>query len=542
MAGSMFHTLFRPISVMLSEIQASRQQSFLIVLATWLFVGLFGWLTLHTILIPEHIEFNNTMLLDLLVAALLVCGSLMLPRSWWSKVSDFLDRYIWVVLLLLFLVHCTIAFYLQVDITAINWDAGVIAQSALETVTNPGLATTQWPYFADNPNNVGIWVFLSLALWVADWVGIGDLNFFTILLNVVLMNLAAVFTYLVARKYWGGRVALITLPFIILFITLSLWTQVFYTDTVGMLFPVLVLYFLAKLAESERVRWIVIWGVGAGVAVGLGYLIKPTTFILLIAVVLVHIFADVYRRMESRLSLSAWMQSTLLKISGVMIGLGVLMGVWYTIIYPLTGIKGEGLMPSHYFMMGLNTSCNASLEPVNVACGHGGWSWPDAGRHLDYDSMTEYQQFTYEEIGRRLSGFGVGGYINHLTDKGAWILGDGTFHGYGEGNGKGMEPLFGGRGTELLASFMIKNGQFYGIFVNVLQVGWLAMLWLILIPILKGRTEYGEPESILRVSLLGLLLFLLLFEARSRYLYVFLPLFILLAVYGLKQLAKTNHK
>ena len=44
-------------------------------------------------------------------------------------------------------------------------------------------------------------------------------------------------------------------------------------------------------------------------------------------------------------------------------------------------------------------------------------------------------------------------------------------------------------------------------------------------------------EFVMQLSLFGLFLFLMLFEARSRYLFLYLPFFILLASQGLSQAA-----
>ena len=74
------------------------------------------------------------------------------------------------------------------------------------------------------------------------------------------------------------------------------------------------------------------------------------------------------------------------------------------------------------------------------------------------------------------------------------------------------------------------RGAHFDILLAWWQVVWLAVLALVAVPAVWWRRErFTPPAAMLRLGLLMLLAFLLLFEARPRYLYLDPPYFFVLA-------------
>ena len=72
-----------------------------------------------------------------------------------------------------------------------------------------------------------------------------------------------------------------------------------------------------------------------------------------------------------------------------------------------------------------------------------------------------------------------------------------------------------------------------------MQSYWIIVLGLILISsILSLIYDEDRKFSILKLSIIGIIAFILLFEARSRYLMNYLPIFILLAIYSINTFEK----
>jgi hypothetical protein len=167
---------------------------------------------------------------------------------------------------------------------------------------------------------------------------------------------------------------------------------------------------------------------------------------------------------------------------------------------------------------------------------------PDALKQGTFRTLADYKHYTNVEIKHRLKAYGVGGYISFISQKGAWVIGDGTFYGYQEGTEKTAPLLHTSKEDHLIQQIMHPSGRLYGTYVNVLQIGWITILLTMLAPffLLKQRV-YDDSTLIIFTSLLGLLVFLLLFEARSRYLYLYVPLFILAAVKGIEALTSRKN-
>ena len=111
---------------------------------------------------------------------------------------------------------------------------------------------------------------------------------------------------------------------------------------------------------------------------------------------------------------------------------------------------------------------------------------------------------------------------------------DGTFGWSKEGTFYYQVPEDNSRITKVLRSFYYTNekGANYLVFATAEQILWLFILICICFCVLPFKTKDGV-ENLISLSLLGVSIFLMLFECRARYLYVFSPLFSMLAMVGL---------
>lgn len=65
-----------------------------------------------------------------------------------------------------------------------------------------------------------------------------------------------------------------------------------------------------------------------------------------------------------------------------------------------------------------------------------------------------------------------------------------------------------------------------------MQISWLIILLGLVLSYSKEKSEYLE---IGKLAIIGIILFILLFEGRARYLINYIPVFIFIGVYGLKK-------
>jgi hypothetical protein len=75
--------------------------------------------------------------------------------------------------------------------------------------------------------------------------------------------------------------------------------------------------------------------------------------------------------------------------------------------------------------------------------------------------------------------------------------------------------------------------DYYLIYATIEQAVWLFVLAGGFLATLKSKySRHREAAFILAISLVGVTLFTLLFEARARYLYLYAPFYVILAVKG----------
>ena len=190
--------------------------------------------------------------------------------------------------------------------------------------------------------------------------------------------------------------------------------------------------------------------------------------------------------------------------------------------------------PSHYFMMGLNPDTD------------GVYSSDDCGFSF---SITDKKLRTSENVRvavERIKEYGPLGVFKHCIKKTLVNYGDGTFFFGGEGTFyKIVYPEKNSYISQKLRDFFWRSGNGYMINATIKQFVWLFVL---VISIGNARYLFKKDEIssdllyIVLLSIIGSGLFQLLFEARSRYLYIYAPYFIILAMTGLEGAYHTINK
>ena len=171
------------------------------------------------------------------------------------------------------------------------------------------------------------------------------------------------------------------------------------------------------------------------------------------------------------------------------------------------------------------------------------------GAYYEADALLSYATGTVEEreaknwkvIQDRLKDYGVSGYLNFSMHKILTNFNDGTFAWNGEGGFyvqtfDSTTPL-----SPFLKSLYYPEGNLHSIFFQFSQWLWLLILGLIPFNIYsKDKTNKGKLVIIL--SVIGISLFTHLFEARARYLFLYLPFFVASASFGFENILQRFKK
>lgn len=410
-----------------------------------------------------------------------------------------------IALPLFFALLCGAGYLLRV---APSWDLGRVYEAALDLCANKQFTvptTLEYLYMA--PHNL----FLTYVFWgwfrFASLFGVPPLNA-GILLNALALTAAMLFLYLAVSTWKNPQAGLFTIIVCAGFSPLYLYAPIFYTDTLSMPFVTLTLWLALLWHKSHRQGHRVLFASLCAAAAFGGYLVKQSAIIPFIAVMLFCILQF------SRKNILPGICALALTLC--------LFGGWQLFLSnnPLISYKaGESLRltASHYIMMGLQ--------------GNGGYSGSDHAFSTSIPDLAQRQQTNWQVAWQRLQAYGVAGFLQHMRDKIIFTWADGSYYAPHKLSIAIIAP-------GPLHTWVLPGALMYPVYIGLAS----AMHALLLVAAFAGALrdcmrKHVAPNLlfIARTAVLGLGLFLLAWETRSRYLLNHLPLLALLLAAALMQ-------
>lgn len=443
-------------------------------------------------------------------------------------------------LLLLLVIAFTAAlelYFVYFSFQRTGWDVEYLFTSAWK-LAKSSIDADFWTYYYMFPNNTFLMacetLFIRSVLKIEPSIS-GTLTYYFLLcINVVVVNVTLICTYSLAKTFWGKKWAWITLISGILLLGLNPWLTVFYSDILAMMFPVLFLWLLLKVKQAKSVWVKSLLLASGGVCLAVGMLIKPTVVIVGIAVLVLVIVS----------SLGSCMQK-MKKLLGVCLCVGILLIgfiIGYTAVkeieifslspygWDIEGDKNIEFPWTHFLMMGATEN---EIWPDIIY--YGAWNYETIAYTQSFSGYAQKEKANIAGYFDQVKSYGILGYLDFLNHKMNWVLGDGSFFWGREGvfyGGitKSMAEKQGALGKwmkDLLYLGSAKNECF-----SELQQG-LWLLYLLLLAAsgwVKVEKTQKDFTNVLKLAIMGIISFLLLFEGRSRYLILYLPFFLLLGV------------
>lgn len=312
----------------------------------------------------------------------------------------------------------------------------------------------------------------------------------------------------------------------ILLVGTSPWAVVVYSDGMGLIFPIIIFWLWMRIDNLSGIKKYLMWAVLAAVAYA-GYRIKATTIVAFIAVLMVTAWRFIANCIEKK------KPDLLALILVPAIILGVFAGgkAGCQALYDSMGLEIDKEMTVtayHYLMIGWNEEES------------GTFNGPDLQFTSFIPSYEDRKEANISESKRRIKSMLPFHIFVWQAKKTNENYHDGTFSWWVEGDFC-VEPF--DDKIPVLSAFLKDvfwlDGKYNKLFSTFEQTIWLLVLFLCLIPLRSGN-KYRV--SALRLCLIGTFFFVEIFEARSRYLYVFAPLFIAYAALGLETLFEVYMK
>ena len=409
-------------------------------------------------------------------------------------------------LVLLVLLQLFFIRYFQVNPT---WDVGDVYRAALEQ-KDSFYALSDY-FTIKYPNNIPLLIVFILGMRFLDLFGVTNYYFYFTFVNalVILVSMGGLY-WLIHRHF--GLVSATWASLLMLFMTpLYMYVPIVYTDTLVMIFPILglILYDLFYHSTDRR-RYVYL--ILLGLVLSLGVLVKTNAIILVVAILIHYLMMNPMKR---------WIQLLI----GIALPFFIVNTIYQSRISPLypTEKSELGFPMTHWVMMGLDGNGGYSSKAVEFS------------DDLKHQGLTnnEIKEVHINKIKNCLSGYGVKGFLGHLHQKINYTWAEGTYFIPEKLSRQPIDSnpyqtyIFGGKNS---------------VYIYLAQAVHLVILGLTTLSgfyLFKNRNSFIYVAAI---AIFGNFLFLLIWESRSRYLVLYLPLMMMLCTYAMASLNKNQMK
>lgn len=427
------------------------------------------------------------------------------------------------VLLILF----TALYFVMIWVTReiafrIPWDIMVVRETAYNIAARRPLG---WQvYLSIYTNNIPISYILGrLYRWASEsgrYVCVPDDIWLQV--NCILISAGGYFGCLTVKKLTRNLMAVaVTFCLYLVLVAASPWKMAPYTDVFGIVFPIMCIFFYLCYRECAHMWAKFLYLAACLISVTAGGYIKPSIFVILIAVLGVELLRCLkglkwvnlkYFLFEVALTAALLFGARLCRANIIKeIGLE---------INPEVEASWQ-----HYFHMGLNEETTGTYSPL------------DAGIFGEFQtSKSERNKALIQRSVARLRERGFFGTVWFWMRKQVMTFNDGTFGWNGEVWIDSYYPQELAQNTALTEWLRNKlwPGHDVGRFNTICQLAWLFVI-LSIPGICMCKRDELEKYAVLTVGFLGIFFYQMLFEARARYLVVFLPLLLAISVCGIRQ-------
>lgn len=464
-----------------------------------------------------------------LIVAIVLIILVSLTHALFRKTVIYLDHEkLFLIVLFIFFVFQIILLKNTFFLT--GWDSNIILTDSY-LLRDLKIDQLNQYYYSLYPNNILLTYIFATIMKVEKFIGIVEYPDTVFGLAIVQSILCTITAYLVFRIIYHLKKSFTTAWFgfgmYVVLIIFSGWTGIVYSDAMGLIFPTLIIWFYQNRNKFNKyIVWPSITLLGFW-----GYHIKPQIFIVFIAIVMITCINFILKP-EKRQKVK--------NNFGVFSLVLVVLFVSSSTYKNLPERMGYKLNPKletpihHFLMMGFNEAKN------------GGYYVYDVKYTLSYYGEEEKKEAIITRLSERLHQYGPKRVAKIMRKKALSIFNDGTFAwGFEGGFYREVFPTD-NPFSLILRSFVyngeyeIEDGNYYHITKTVQQVVWISCLISMVIKAIRIKRcdEEDDIYSVLYLSLLGLFLFEMLFEARARYLYTYVPLFIMVGSMGIYDLSQ----
>ena len=479
------------------------------------FTFILTWIVFLCILDSRTTPFNPLLLLTfILLFSFLLCFTYKKLNRKFNKLSN-------KVTFIFYTISSIIMVFLQFYIgyktrTNPTWDLGIAINAAKE-INLYGHMTESAAYFTNFPNNILNALILALCFKFFSILGITSGNGPMLVLNILVMQFSLFLMFQITRKLFNNFTSCYTYILSMLFIPFYPYSSICYTDTLSMFIPLSFIYVFMKIKDHENIfSKVWFYYILIGILCFLALRIKITALIIFIAILLVLFF-----------SMKLFTKNFKTLIIGLIIATICFVGInqFYKFVINKTKVinvkySQTGLIPyTHWIMMG--------------TYGQGAFSSSEYDYTFSFKDYNSRKKANIKKVKERLKQWKTQGYIKFLNNKiSTQTWGDGTYDFASITSSNVREKNY-------MHEFFLADGKYYTQMYYYCQTYHFSMLILIIISLIYYMFKEEKIElKAMKLSMFGLLIFLLIWETRSRYMLNYIPIYIILFVSGINVVSK----
>ena len=362
-------------------------------------------------------------------------------------------------------------------------------------------------YLARFSNQWGFLMMLTCFFKLLFALGMKSCFMPLVLVQAMLYTVGVLCALSIVRRFRGVRGELMLLVMFALCLPLYLAAAVLYTDTFSLPFMLLALELALRAGEAKTLKGQLLYALSCGVMTFIGGQIKMTVAIAMIA-------AIIYWLLTLK-PLRAALCSALCILTLTLGTTAVQQAMLGPVIDPAVYAQ-QNTPVIHWIMMSIPSSKNL----YGNATGDYGITW---GMMDEGASHEEVMDSIYTRMKDRIYTLR---YPNRLLTamlrKNAAAMGDGTF---------GLSEMLDDKPVRenAVSSFVLAGRPHYSLYSAICTGIYLAELLIALLGCARDLRRRDTRAAMLYIAAFGVMLFLLIWEARSRYLFNFVPVFVMLA-------------
>ncbi|WP_155843115.1 hypothetical protein [Butyrivibrio sp. NC2002] len=343
-------------------------------------------------------------------------------------------------------------------------------------------------------------------------------------ISVFFSALACLFTYKLIKKKIGMKYACISLALIIPLIVLSEATIVLYTDIVALWTIPATLYFLETSDDRSKCRIIrMMYAMFSALTIAYGVWNKPQVAVILVAMILSWMVQS------TRASfIKNYIRKIMFFLFFCSLFLCVMKNASNSMLYSIVTkeyVDSTKIPMEHFIAMGLNSESG------------GAYNGNDVSETMNIQGYAEKKEFNKRKIDNRINELGIG-IIKHLHNKYKYTIS------YGNMTSTGLifkeKSLNNNMVQRVVKSYLLDTGENYYVLMVLIQLTYMLMLLILLVGAFVSIICFQNNDTIIDISgvalisIIGLMLFIALFESNKRYFFIGMPLYIYTSMEYLK--------